>query len=609
MYVIMSTLNIKYVCPIMAHQIYSVVSNSRCQVMTVPAYISDLESLKTYLRRRTIESNTKQKGDLFAELIENVFPLCGDFREYSQPTRNPKAGSHDEGVDLIAKHASDPAIEMFIQAKWALDRVDEIDSILSKFMTFSMRQQNKEDSGQLALDLKLEDRKTHFMIASLDKLEGLIKKYEAQTGRPTYNFYQKLRNENRLHFLDGSMIVDVLGSEWRKSNQSKLSKTLRSSANGWLNLDEVYVGIVSGKVLRDLYFEFGRSIFFDNIRDYLGNTYKGGDDADSVNDSIMETIRNSAGKMLARNNGIVIRATNVRKVNSHSLHLDNMSIVNGCQTTMSIINSGEAGDDCHVLVKIVKVEDEEHWEITRTANMQNEVSRIELDLAQWLRPQIVRLAAYNQEQAFDSDDVFAFLSTINSKKVQYENIRAMFIGLFSSKPYNILRSDRRLIQLDLVKRMYEEDPRGEYLFSVLFKLHASAQESIPEIQEVFGEDHIETFSRLLDENKGFISYIAILAACAAVNMDVSNFNPGRIEESFRQLKDFITQLSGYLESHQSEMAEYFVAAYHAVTTTLKSKHSDSDKSTFRRYMSSTLRDVNFSTLISQTHDMYNFRKR
>ena len=575
-------------------------------------YLNDLDALKTHLRRRTEGMSTKDKGDIFATLVQHIFTLSSEYRDFTQPKANPKSGSHDLGTDLKAINIIDSMISMHVQCRWSLDRTDDIDSILGKFMTYAEPETDakKKNTGQnLSLFPQL-DNKNHYMIASLDRLDTLLKEYEKQSNRPTLAFYTELKTENRLHIIDGNTILELLKAEWLRYSQTKLSTSLESVTDNWLHWKNVYIGVISGEKIQGLYSKFGRSIFFDNIRDYLGGAYQGGDDVDSVNDAIMQTVIQSPDKMLARNNGIVIRATGVSPDGS-LLGLDNMSIVNGCQTTMSIVNSGENAKNCQVLVKVVSVtSDRDHWDITRTANMQNEVSRIELDLAQWLRPQVVMRAALQQDKPFDGDDVFSFFGSLNRTRVQYENIRAMFIGLFSVSPYNIIKRDRNLIQMDLVKGVYEKDPQGQNLFRVLFDIHNTAQRSNERIETIFsGTENLEVFSRFLDENKGFISYLAVLATCAATKIDISKVGRNRIEEAVEKMNEFLRKVDELQKSLPEILEDYHISAFQATTNLISNKLSEVTTSRIRQHMALTLERANFTNLINQTESMYRFRNQ
>lgn len=72
-----------------------------------------------------------------------------------------------------------------------------------------------------------------------------------------------------------------------------------------------------------------RSLFNDNVRDYLGN--KG-----VVNSEIEKTIINEPEMFLMCNNGITIVCSDFLQIRDKLVSIDNPQIVNGCQTCNSI---------------------------------------------------------------------------------------------------------------------------------------------------------------------------------------------------------------------------------------------------------------------------------
>ena len=91
------------------------------------------------------------------------------------------------------------------------------------------------------------------------------------------------------------------------------------------------------------------SLFFENIREFLGE--KEDRKGEAVNKDIMRTLIDEPDRMLSRNNGITFKADKVKSNGESSLLLDGSSIVNGCQTTMCIVNAGEAARDAEIVVK------------------------------------------------------------------------------------------------------------------------------------------------------------------------------------------------------------------------------------------------------------------
>ena len=150
-----------------------------------------------------------------------------------------------------------------------------------------------------------------------------------------------------------------------------------------VNADEykAYLCIVPGKVLAELYCEYGSRLLEGNVRSFL--TAKG-----KINKGIRNTVLNESGMFFAYNNGIAATATDadIRK-GPHGLCLwkaTDLQIVNGGQTTASLANAlAEPAalanlDAVFVQMKLSVVTPERSGEviplIAKYANSQNRVS-------------------------------------------------------------------------------------------------------------------------------------------------------------------------------------------------------------------------------------------
>lgn len=137
------------------------------------------------------------------------------------------------------------------------------------------------------------------------------------------------------------------------------------------NVRESYIGLVPIseylKMITDDEGNVRRRLFFDNIRDFQGDT--------PVNRSIAATLLSEECiEFPLRNNGITIVARKLQRVGSH-FTLEDFQIVNGCQTSHVIAaNASDRNQATMIPIKIVATEDEE---ITRqviiASNQQNKV--------------------------------------------------------------------------------------------------------------------------------------------------------------------------------------------------------------------------------------------
>lgn len=131
-----------------------------------------------------------------------------------------------------------------------------------------------------------------------------------------------------------------------------------------------WVGSVDAQELQRLHKKYNDELFSGNIRLFLG-ARKGG-----INEQIIKTARTSAGSFWALNNGITIVADTVEPIDSYdeysSFKLKRFSIVNGCQTTSSLVQA-RATSEAKVLVRIIAAKSSIRSDIVRYNNSQNAV--------------------------------------------------------------------------------------------------------------------------------------------------------------------------------------------------------------------------------------------
>ena len=97
-----------------------------------------------------------------------------------------------------------------------------------------------------------------------------------------------------------------------------------------------YLAVVPGKVLNELYLEYGSRLLEGNVRSFLSVRGK-------VNKSIQNTIKNYPEMFFAYNNGIAATASEIdTEMTPEGLkitRIKDLQIVNGGQTTASIANT------------------------------------------------------------------------------------------------------------------------------------------------------------------------------------------------------------------------------------------------------------------------------
>ena len=143
-----------------------------------------------------------------------------------------------------------------------------------------------------------------------------------------------------------------------------------------------YLAVVPGKVLNDLYLEYGSRLLEGNVRSFLGSRLK-------INKNIQNTIKNYPEMFFAYNNGISATATEVEITHTNLgpkiTRIKDLQVVNGGQTTASIAEAllkARAGekielDKLYVPMKLSvlehKMSEKIIPKISRCSNTQNKI--------------------------------------------------------------------------------------------------------------------------------------------------------------------------------------------------------------------------------------------
>jgi hypothetical protein len=539
--------------------------------------------------------SSNQKGDVLVDLTTKIIPLTelGVLSQFEEIV--PRKHSHDDGVDIECRTADKSKI-MYVQCKFSLKSADDLDSIFSKFEHFYEKFHPKTEKQQSLFDFfdgSNENKSSNitFMIITFSKIGKILPAYESKA-YSSRHFYQQLKNNKQISFLDGPAILSLLQAAFRKLHILPTNVTLHLETAP-LKKDNVYIGIVSAKELKDCYDVFGDALFLDNIRSFLGFTSgkkKVDPSRDNVNEKILETARDFPNKMLEKNNGITFRAKHVSKVDDQDLLLDEASIVNGCQTTMCLIQSPKP--EACVLVKIVETSDS--WDIAKSANFQNKVEQIELELASYIRPQSVKMFGnkagfYVKHDTYRS--VFDVFSSIHQDKVAYDEIYYLFIGLFSRNINNIVNTNYTELRNDLLEAIQVDTNLREETFYTLFELYKTSLIGREQVEDVYSDDSYKNiFQRFWKDNKpNYRSLLTILAACVCVNTN--------IYDKSVSLRDFLNKLTSSLEGNKNDYISYYMYTFEMVANSLIDL--DKDENDILRTMYDNLKRAKFDNLFKK----------
>ena len=244
-----------------------------------------------------------------------------------------------------------------------------------------------------------------------------------------------------------------------------------------------------------------RSLFNDNVRDYLGNQ-------GAVNSEIEETIVESPEMFLLCNNGVTIVCTDFEQVQNKLVKIENPQIVNGCQTSNSLFslkNHPNIGKT-QILVKLVSTENLSiSNKIVRGSNKQNQVLE----------------EAFEATLPFHQETLEPFFLSFDrsEKKIYYER---------RSKQYNEdpLINKTQIVNLRILTQafvsIFLENPHESHRHhSILLKRYTEGKKKGKEERKIFKEDH-----------NPYLYYI-----CALIwYMFEKQFREGNIEQKYLAYK-------------------------------------------------------------------------
>lgn len=178
-------------------------------------------------------------------------------------------------------------------------------------------------------------------------------------------------------------------------SETTLKYRTKSSFEERGGFGSAFVTTLSGSQLRDLYLEYGDRLFDRNVRLFLG-ARKGG-----VNAGIRDTIDSESDRpnFWAYNNGITFICDRFDPDDKKlELRLQNFSIVNGCQTTVTIGNStAESARKVRVLARFIAAPERAIDEIIRFTNSQNPIRLWDLSAQDKLQKRLKKdLANFSQ---------------------------------------------------------------------------------------------------------------------------------------------------------------------------------------------------------------------
>lgn len=223
--------------------------------------------------------------------------------------------------------------------------------------------------------------KFKFILATDGIMSGRIRSFDSDEvcGLPaTFSIWDLGRFEDLAMSESGQDDYDVDITRWMPDGLPCLPAASTDASM------KSYLAVIPGRLLADVFNEYGSQLLESNVRTFLSARGK-------VNRGIQRTLANEPEKFLAYNNGLTTTATGVdieyTPEGPRITSLHNWQIVNGGQTTASLAHHMRVArsadiDAVYVPMKLVTVEAANSAEvvssISRYANSQNAVNEADL---------------------------------------------------------------------------------------------------------------------------------------------------------------------------------------------------------------------------------------
>jgi len=269
--------------------------------------------------------------------------------------------TEDDAADAIVDGANDLGIDAYLPVDFSDNKIRLFQSKYGTSHSMEAIAKFKEDVKRL---LKSDVTKMRPELAHLvTKIRDKNLKVEC-----CYVTDQEVEYENEEYFeiIDIGEIIQRLWSRIKKPAAGKKSAIKLEKMLGHEN---TILGILKLRELTEFISKNRDYVFESNIRQWM--QFK-----TTVNKGIRETLQNAPDKFFYYNNGITIVVSNFEEIGNNSILLHAPQIVNGAQTSNSIVDRAKRTHnlDGSITVTIIRADDEEDQNnITKYRNSQNSV--------------------------------------------------------------------------------------------------------------------------------------------------------------------------------------------------------------------------------------------
>ena len=269
--------------------------------------------------------------------------------------------TEDDAADAIVDGANDLGIDAYLPVDFSDNKIRLFQSKYGTSHSMEAITKFKEDVKRL---LKSDVTKMRPELAHLvTKIRDKNLKVEC-----CYVTDQEVEYENEEYFeiID---IEEIIQRLWSRIKKPAAGKKSMIKLEKMLGHENTILGILKLRELTEFISKNRDYVFESNIRQWM--QFK-----TTVNKGIRETLQNAPDKFFYYNNGITIVVSNFEEIGNNSILLHAPQIVNGAQTSNSIVDRAKRTHnlDGSITVTIIRADDEEDQNnITKYRNSQNSV--------------------------------------------------------------------------------------------------------------------------------------------------------------------------------------------------------------------------------------------
>ena len=358
---------------------------------------------------------------------------------------------------------------------------------------------------------------------------------------------------------------------------------------------QAIIGSVAASEFARWYLKYSNQLFEGNVRLFIGQR-KGG-----INEKIIDTATTRPGEFWALNNGITIVAESFEDITNTKYRLRHFSIVNGCQTTVSLAKAIEGSieaKNCQVLVRVVAAKKALLTDIVRYNNTQNPVKlsavrlldpiqealrtsfakidylyapkqegsrlikntkRIELDrIAQYLASMsedTILDAVRRKTELFDKSYKTCFPRGLQAEKVFLAWLLAQHVETERTALLSATKANDDLVMKTILG--IHGTPWGIYVANTLIE-HSGSDLSKMNLQKMNSEDFGNAIAKYAKKAMELYSEIAVLI--------VSSSEEGSNTRNEIRIKSFLDKLNRTLALRLGKSAAWKLPKLHAVST-------------------------------------------